>query len=92
MILSYHDTHSNVRYGDKPDSFFNRILCKLESVENEGAVLNGDSFEDCIYNYYDNGKLTREECNELLSIAGYLAGEKQTIKRNGKACEESLQR
>ena len=92
MILSYCDTHSNVRYGNKPDSIFNRILCKLESMENKGAVLNGDSFEDYINDCFDNGELTGYEFNALLSIGGYMAGEKQTNKRNSKACEESLQR
>ena len=69
MMLSYSDIHSNTYYGHKENSLYERILYKLEAIENDGgSKRNVSIFENYINDCFRNDELSREEYTDLLSI------------------------
>ena len=83
MCISYSDTHSNVWYGKKPNSLYDRILRKLEAMEYEGFVKRDiAALENRMKYYYDSRKLTEDEYLKLLSIIQPFAAEEQIYECN----------
>ena len=83
MMISYNDTHSNVRYGTKSDSLYNKMLSAL--VENDSVVRrNVEKYEAFITSRYGNGELSSDEYLELTSILDMLATDEYISKYNRK--------
>ena len=81
MMINYYDTHSNVRYGTIPSSLYDRILYKLEAIENDWeAKRNVSAIETFINHCYEIGELARDEYVDLISIIERFAVDEQLSK------------